>query len=296
MRPTKSEHCRALGFTLVEMTVSIALIGLLAMAAIPLLRLPLEAWMDATRRTTLTTEMDLIHTKLQDDMARALPGSIRIRPAPGGRLLLEYLEVRASGRYRATSDGTSALQCPLACTAGANDLLEAGCPESCFVNISPWEGGTPPTLAAADTVVINPTGPTSTPYANGAGRIRTPALAVNAAGRVNMTPHTFTSLSPLRRFYIVTGPVTYECNPVARTLTRYWNYNITPAQPAGFGGATRAVLSSRVRGCDLRYQTAGTTNQGGLVNVLLRLGQSLTEPDSSEVAYLQATFAVSEGP
>lgn len=222
------------------------------------------------------------------------PGSVRVNTV-GGRRLLEYLEVRASGRYRSVP-GSGAQLCPSSCsgTVGTNDVLEAACAESCFVNLSPWENGTP-ALAAGDWLVVNPLGPVS-PYANGANRIRTPVLAVNAAGRVDITPHTFNALSPLRRFYIVTGPVTYECNTATRTLTRYWNYNIVPAQPAGFGGASSAVLSTRVQSCNFRYQAAGTSAQGGLVNVLLRLGPAITEPASPEVADLQASFKVSEGP
>ncbi len=297
MRPIAAEHTphAAAGFTLVELIVSIALIGLLSMAAIPLLKLPLEGWMDATRRATLSTELDIVHAKLRDDLALAMPGSVRTQTV-GGRVLLEYLEVRASGRYRAIPPSGASL-CPATCSAvGANDVLEASCPETCFVNLSPWDTA-PPTLGANDWVVVNPTGLIS-PYLAGAAGIRSQAVAVNVNGRVDLAPHTFTTLSPRRRFYIVSGPVTYECNPATRQLVRYSNYPITAVQPAAFAGTVGAIVSNRVQACvnSLRYQAAGGNGQGGIVNVLLRLGAALGEPASSEVADMQASFAVSEVP
>lgn len=289
MRPTEPDRARRVaGFTLVELIVSIALISLLSMAAIPLLKLPLEGWMDATRRANLSTELDIIHAKLRDDLALALPGSRSVRrQVVGGRVLLEYLEVRASGRYRST---TVAALCPAACnSAGDNDSFQVTCPETCFVNLSPWDTA-PPTLGANDWVVIDPTGLTSA-YVPGPAGIRSQALAVNANGRVDLAAHSFLSQPSNKRFYIVSGPVTYECNPATRQLTRYSNYPITALQPNTFAGANRATLSSRVQGCALNVAAAG---ERVMVSTVLRLGTALGEPASSEVADLQASFAVSE--
>ncbi|MES2886442.1 MAG: type II secretion system protein [Pseudomonadota bacterium] len=331
MHRTRCERRHGVGFTLVELTVSIALIGLLAMAAVPLLRVPLEGWMDATRRSTLTTELDLVHTKLRDDMARALPGSVRVRTV-GGRQLLEFLEVRASGTYRAVPPASGQPKCPTTCGGNgngngnngngngnngngngggnngngngngggggvvANDALDSSCADTCFVNLSPWDNGLP-ALAATDWVVVNPTG-VAGPYSNGANRVRTQALAVRADGRVDIAAHRFTPLSPSpQRFYIVTGPVTYECNTATRRLTRYWNYGIANAQPANFNGAASATLSSRVQGCALRHERdAGLSGRGGIVNTWFRLSNAVTEPNSPESADLQASFSVSEEP
>lgn len=287
---------RLSGFTLVELIVSIALMALLCMAAIPLIKLPLEGWMDATRRATLSTEIDIIHAKLRDDLALALPGSIRTRTV-GGRVLLEYLEVRAAGRYRSNPTPSAPL-CPNPCsgTAGANDSFETGCLETCLVNLSPW-APSPPTLGANDWLVVNPTGAIS-PYVPGAAGIRSRALSAQANGRVDLAPHNFASPSARRLFYIVSGPVTFECNPANRQLMRHANYPITAVQPAAFGGATTAIVTRRVQSCvnALRYQATGGAGQGGLVSVLLRLGPALGEPASTEVADLQASFAIQENP
>ncbi len=311
MRRTASEPRRhGAGFTLVELIVSIALIGLLSMAAIPLLRLPLEGWMDATRRATLTTEIDVIHTKLKSDLGQAMPGSVRVRTV-GPRVLLEYLEVRASGRYSTVPLTAGAPLCPVSCggTPGANDVLEPSCAETCFVNRSPWNGGTP-AVTSTDWVVVNPfTTANNDPYT---AALRTPAVAAAANGRVDMVAHSFPGAGALNRFYIVTGPVSYECDAQTRQLTRYWNYPLRPAQPVAFPRANSAVLSTRVQSCAnaLSYVSTGLLNAsppppppvvppvylGGVVNVLLRLGPSLTEPSSTEEAVLQASFTVSEEP
>src|SRR5439155_13518082 len=88
------------GFTLVEMVVSIALISIIALVAAPMLRLPLSAWLDATRRAEMTNALEAVNSKLADDLRRALPNSVRVRTV-GARGLLETLEVRAWGRHRA---------------------------------------------------------------------------------------------------------------------------------------------------------------------------------------------------
>jgi MSHA biogenesis protein MshO len=295
---------RQAGFTLVEMIVSIVLIGLLSMAAVPLLRLPLEGWMDATRRSTLTTEIEVIHAKFKDDMAHALPRSVRVRTA-GTRTLMEFIEVKASGRYRTEAMSSGFPLCTANCggTPLRNDALEPNCPETCFVNLSPWDNNTPPVLGANDWVMVNAHAPLiNDPYQPA---LRTRAVAVAANGRVEMVAHSFPA-SPLSRFHITSGPVTYECNPVTRQLIRHWNYAFVVNQPANFPGASSAVLSERVQSCvgALSYQDAGVSTpptsiyRGGIVNVLLRLGPSLREPQptSLEEALLQDAFIVSEGP
>lgn len=305
MRRPPPDRTQQAGFTLVEMIVSIALIGLLSMAAIPLLKLPLEGWMDATRRSTLSTEIDVIHAKLRSDMAQAMPGSVRVRTA-GARVLLEYMEVRASGRYRTQAPTSGGSLCPSSCSGnfGANDVLEPMCAETCFVNLSPWDNGVPPAVTANDWVVVNPyTNSNNSPYALA---LRTRAVSAAANGRVDMAAHSFPADGALTRFYIVSGPVTYECDPATRRLTRYAGYALAVNQPVAFAGGTGAILSSRVQSCvnALSYTPTGlytrgsspTIYWGGIVNILLRLGPAITEPASVESAVMQASFTVSEIP
>lgn len=295
---------RAAGFTLVEMIVSMVLIAILAVAAAPMLRLPLGSWLDATRRSELTQSIDTMHSKLADDLGRALPNSVRVRQV-GTRVLLETLELRGWGRHRA-GPSAAAQVCPAICAgAGTEDALEASCPETCFTSIGRLEGDAP--VGGTDWVVVNPlspVGPLGNPYFGGnvavAGGIKTRLTDVVPApegNRLRIANHSFPSLGASRRFYLVATPVTWDCNPVTRRLTRRWGYPISAVQPVGFAAAVpNAPLATNVNQCEIRYQPAGSQGRGGIVHVRIRLSTVAIDTQAPEIADLVASFTVSEGP
>lgn len=296
---------RARGFTLVEMVVAITLISLLALVAAPMLRLPLTAWLDATRRSEMTNSMEAMNAKLADDLRRALPNSVRVRQV-GARVLLEMLEVRAWGRHRAGPSG-GAQVCPAsACgAAGAQDVFNAACSETCFTSIGPLEGDAP--VVGADWVVVNPLGPgvpAGDPYFGGnvavANGIKTRLTTLGAApdgNQLRIAAHTFPALSGSRRFYVVATPVTWDCDPGTQRLTRRWNYAVAALQPAAFPAAANAApMATQVSACTIRYAAAGSLGRGGLVHLQLRLSVPAADTQVPEVAQWTASFAVSEGP
>jgi MSHA biogenesis protein MshO len=305
MRRTGSDPMRrrVRGFTLVEMVVAITLIGILAVVTVPLLQLPMSAHLDTARRAALTAELDASVARLRDDLAWALPNSVRVRQV-GARWYLEYLEVRASGRYRAAS-APGAPVCPATCAApGANDALEFACSESCFASLGPLDGAAP--LPGSDYVVVNPLGPgvpNGDPYFGGAalppGGIKSRLLGVTAVAggsRVTMTPHSFALVPADRRFYVVATPVSYECNPATQRLTRYWGYAVAANQPAAFGGATSAPLATRVSACRFAYTPTGGVGGGGVVSVWLRYTQPVSHlgAGTTESAESLSEFSVRE--
>ncbi len=291
------------GFTLVEMVVAITVIGVLALAAVPLLRLPLAAWLDASRRAQLSQSLDGVQAKLADDFRRALPNSVRIRQV-GGRVLVETLEVRASGRHRAGPSG-GAQVCPATCAAaGANDALEAACSESCFTSLGALDGDAP---LPGDWLVVNPLGPgvpAGDPYFGGnaavGGGIKTRlqnTAAVADGQRLRVAAHVFPALSANRRFYLVSTPVTWDCDPGTQRLTRRWGYPIAAAQPVAFGGGVAAApAATGIVACSVRYQAAGSSGRGGLVSFSVRIAQAAADTNVSEQVELVAMLPVSEGP
>lgn len=297
---------RTRGFTLVEMVVAITLISLLALVAAPMLRLPLTAWLDATRRAEMTNSLEEMNAKLGDDLRRALPNSVRVR-AVGGRVLLEMLEVRAWGRHRAGPSG-GAQACPAsACgAAGAQDVLNPTCSETCFTSLGVLEGDVP--VAGSDWVVVNPLGPgvpTGDPYFGGnvavANGIKTRLTSIGAApdgSQLRIAAHTFPLVSTSRRFYVVATPVTWDCDPGTQRLTRRWNYPVSVVQPIAFAPAANAApMATRIAApCTLRYVAAGSQGRGGLVHLALRVSVPAADTQVAEVAQWTATFAVSEGP
>ncbi|MDP1901105.1 MAG: type II secretion system protein [Rubrivivax sp.] len=293
----------ARGFTLVEMIVAIALIGLLSVMAAPLLRIPMVAWMDASRRADLGATADLVQDKLAADLARALPNSVRVRQV-GTRVWLEYLEVRAQGRHRA---GTTAAApaCPATCsTPGGNDMLEAACSETCFTSLGPLQGDPP--LAGSDWVVVNPLGPgvpAGDPYFGGnaavAGGIKVRLADVLPAAdgsRLRHAAHTFPATAASRRFYLVATPVSYECNPATQRLLRHAGYAVAAVQPTAFAGADTVPLASNLAACSLRYTPAGALGRGGVVSMWLRLSRVAADTGAPESVEIHHQFAVSEAP
>jgi MSHA biogenesis protein MshO len=297
MRPSRS---RCLGFTLVELVVSITLLAILATAAVPMLRLPMSAYMDAALRSDLRSEMDTAAAKLRDDLAQAMPNSVRVWPPVGVPRYLEYLEVRAYGRYRAGA-ASGPQSCPATC---GTDELMLTCSDSCFTTLGPLLGGAP--VPGADYVVVTPAG--GNPYANGAAtppgdmkaRLQsvTP-IAGDSGSRITITPHQFLNHSANRQFYIVATPVTYECNPVTQRLTRYWGYPIAALQPTAFGaGVARAPLATTVSDCRFNYTSTpsptGAPSRGGVVSMWLRFTRQSTGVGFSESVESLAEFSVKE--
>lgn len=284
------------GFTLVEMVIAIALIGLIAVAAAPLMKLPMVAWMDASRRATLTTQLHSTRSLVQQDMQRALPGSARVRVI-GSRVLLEVLEVRATGRYRNGPSG-GATACPTTCSApGRNDVLEPGCNDSCFTTLGGLVGDAP--VTPADWLVLSPLGagvPGGDPYfggnvrVNGGIKSRLQNVAAAPDGqRLLFTAHSFPNASAARRFYVVSGPITYDCNPATQTLSRLSGYAIAAAQPAAFGAALSATVATGVVACSIEVAQ-------GQVQFNLRLAANAANSGVPEAVQWAASFALRERP
>jgi MSHA biogenesis protein MshO len=79
--------------------------------------------------------------------------------------------------------------------------------------------------------------------------------------------------SPTRRFQIVTSPVTYACDLDLHTLTRYWNYQITPTQPTTLASLiaqdpnkatppASALLAEGISSCSFGYGGLPNTRSG----------------------------------
>lgn len=290
------------GFTLVELIVSITLLSTLALVAVPMLRMPMTAYLEAGARAGVTTELDTVQTRLNADLARALPNSVRLRVV-GARQLLEFLEVRAEGRHRSGLSG-GPQSCPTVCSAASNqDSLEAACNESCFTSLGALVGDAP--VPGVDYVVVNPLGPGvpgGDPYAGGAVPVaggiksRLTAVAAVASGtRLSITPHSFPAIAATRRFYLVSGPVSYECNPATQLLQRHDGYAVSAVQPIAFGGAQTAPLATGVTACNFSYVATGTSGRGGVLNLWLRLSRPVSAGAPAEFSELMLIAPVGEG-
>ena len=90
----------------------------------------------------------------------------------------------------------------------------------------------------------------------------------------------FAYASPGKRLFLVDEPVTYLCDGVTGTLTRYAGYAIaadqtdrdSAAELLG-AGASATLMADRVAGCAMAY-TPGTAQRAGLVTLELALAEA----------------------
>lgn len=274
------------GFTLMEMIISLVVLGLLATVMLPMLTLPMNSYMDARRRVELQSQLDLVRSKIADDLGLALPRSVRTVTV-GNVSYLEYLQVRATGRYR---NGDAS---PLTNFCGAAGDTLSGV-DTCFTTLGPLNlsvAGVQP-VPGLDRVAV--LGPASLPYAVGPLAPMSGLTAQGAAGngvRLNFNAHAFPAMSPSSRFYVVSQPVTYECNGNTGQLTRHWGYAIQAAQPLAFGAAIpSARLADAVNVCAFSVDTRGLRQT---VSLRLRLNRAAGgAPTESIEAFMQ--FGVRE--
>jgi MSHA biogenesis protein MshO len=271
------------GFTLVEMIAVIAIIAVLASGVAVFLRLPLQAYQDAQRRASMTATADGAFSLIKRDLQNALPNSVRVTSV-GPTFYLEFLALRTGGRYRADSPQpaapATASTCPDTNADGLADenVMIFGVAETCFASL-----GAIPALASivpnVDFVAVynlGPGFPGADAYASGAAtggnKSRITAAAAGAGGEnvVMFQPHTFALDSPARRFHVIAGPVSYECDPVAGTVRRFDGYPIAAAQPAP-PAAGSALVAQGVTGCTMVYDQSAAHRREGVVSVWLRL-------------------------
>jgi MSHA biogenesis protein MshO len=279
---------RMAGVTLIELAITIALTGILAAIIVQFVA-PVRSYIDSSRRAALADTADTALRRIGRDVRLALPNSTRVTTA-GGIHYLEFMLVRTGGRYRFESDAAATNTCPTgAGSAPDEDVLSFGTADTCFKTI-----GSIPNIASVTTndyvVVYNlqPGTPNADAYqfAGTGGNKSQVAAAVAGAGqdRIAFASHTFTYESPGNRFYIIEGPVSYICNPVAGTLTRRWGYAIEAAQPtAVFSGGSSALLASGVSACSLTYDASLTAQGAGLMTMSLQLSMQDSRGDTESV-------------
>ena len=271
-RPTRAG---ARGFTLVELVMTIALTAVVAVVAARLIAAPVSGYMDVQRRAGLVDSADTALTRVSRELRLALPNSVRTSAAGTA---VEILQIRTGGRYR-TEDGD-----PLDFTLGADTFDVIGTlPNAGDVVSDP--AAVPGDCISGDTdcLVIYNTGQSG---ADAYAGDNVAALTAAAATSLGFTrTGGFPLASPQSRFYVVDGPLTYLCDPIAGTLRRYTGYAITTDQADVDTsgellalGATAHLLVDGVADCDFDYQ-AGSATRDGLVTLrlgLLRSGERVS--------------------
>lgn len=249
--------------SLVEMVVVIAIAGVLVAFVSLFGQNQIAAYVDTANRAALADASDTALRRIARELQSALPNSVRVN----GNTLLEFVPVRDGGRYRTD-------QTPL----GTGDPLQLDVPgDTTFDLIGP-----PISTFAGDRLVIYNLGqqPGSDVYEGSSSR----ALSTIGANLTNLgfVGAQFPFGSPQRRFQVVGGPVSYECDLANRVLRRRWCYNFQQVQPTVFGGLPlhpacaaeqSAVLVDSVNACNITY-VPGILTRNGLVTIALTLSEN----------------------
>jgi MSHA biogenesis protein MshO len=255
------------GFTLVEMIVVIVITGIIGGMVAMFIRAPVRGYTDSARRAEMTDIADTALRRISRDIRLALPNSVRVTGTCDGTAaatcFIEFLPTSGGGRYRSGTGGAP---------GGELDFTQ---PDSSFEVI-----GTPPVMVAGDSVVVYNLGMAGADAYAGSNRV-----AASIAGQIVTfaAPKSFTLDSCQRdpatgdvvggcRFQVISTPVTYACDPVAGTLTRWQGYAIQPAQPGVLPvGGTAALLANNVSSCIFTYNVSATAERSGLVTMHLTI-------------------------
>jgi MSHA biogenesis protein MshO len=272
------------GFTLVELVIAIVIIGILGAVAAMILVPAFDSYFASQRRAQMAEVADTAMRRMTRDIRLALPNSPRVDATSS---FLEILMTKNGGRYRALNDDDN----PVVTTENPLDFSAA---DSVFDTLGSLPTGVDQTVAANDYVVIHNLGIAgANAYDIGAANrniaqisafANAPALANE--DRITLTAATqFPLESPGRRFFVVSGPVTYACT--GGSLLRWSGYAIQlngglppTVRPVG---ATEAVLAANISACNLTYTTLPQVSRG-LVGVRL----AITRGNETVTLYYEA--------
>ncbi len=236
------------GFTLIELIMVIVIVGIISTITTDIITLPVKSYIDLERRTTLVDSAEMSLRRMQRDIRRALPNSIRIT----GGTVIELLHTSDGGRYRAklASDGSG-------------NILDFTSADSSFDVL-----GSLNAIPNGELVIYNLGSTTADAYA---GNNRETIANTSTINSITLSPAPLTPFplqSPQQRFFIVDTPITYSCT--GGELRRYDNYSISSSAPSLGSLSYNIQASSDTLTCAFSYNV-GTATRAGLVTLEMTL-------------------------
>lgn len=262
--------------------MAIVIVGIIV-AVIAFFINPLRQGTDIAARAELTDIADNALQRMGRDVKLALPNSVRTTAAGTSRFV-EFIAVKTAGRYRADGGGPAGgVNCDnddATLVAPDNDQLSFDLPagDRCFKTLGKLPNAV---TAGSDQLVLNNYGfPDQNAYqtAGTLNRVVIAAVDTGEAGRdrVSFAATTFVRAlhdSPGKRFFVISGPVTYECDLAGGRILRHSGYALSAAQPTVFVG-TPALVAEYVSACEFVY-TPSVSAQLGLLTLRLQLQRQL---------------------
>ena len=261
------------GFTLVEMIVVIVITGIIGGAVVIFLRSPVQGYVDSARRAEMTDIADTALRRVERDLRLALPNSVRVTGTCSAACYIEFIPTTGGGRYRDSTDNSG----------GGNifDFNPLDPPTTQFDVL----GNMPPVAVGDQIVVYNLGIPGANAYSGNTAKTDNRRAVRGVAGKtISITSANQFPLSSCVydasgfvvggcRFQVVQTAVTYACDPVAGTLTRWQGYAILPTQPTALpSGGASSIMATNVNSCNFTY-APGISQRSGLVTMHLTISE-----------------------
>lgn len=248
---------RKTGFTLIEMIVVILIVGILSSIMFTVLRGPMQAFVDAEKRTRLVDIADTALQRMTREIRLALPNSVRVT----GGTTIEFLRTLDGGRYRAFSDGASTV-----CGGASAAVLDFSMSTDCFevmgslINFASIDTTGTCLDSSGDCLVIYNTGQLNANAYNDDNLADITGATANSISFSGAPPFPFRS--PRQRFFIVDTPVSFICS--GGEINRFDDYTIGGAVGAG------NLLVNQVSACSFAY-LPGSARRAGLVTLSITI-------------------------
>jgi MSHA biogenesis protein MshO len=258
--------------SLVELVVVMVVLGILGASVAVFINNPVRAYFDGIRRAALTDAGDTAVRRMMRELQDALPNSVRIA-ASSSALFIEFVPISDVGRYRAAASGGN--------EAGAQDALDfSDASDTSFQVLGPTVTVPSVTGGSAQLVIFNVGAGSFDVYAGDNRRAVTTAAGSTQTITFQSTGSAFPGDSPDRRFYLVTTPVTYACQPVSGgggRIDRLSGYSLQAAQPSSLTAAPLAsastyLLLDKVSNCSFELTPALANANAVTVRVQLTDG------------------------
>ncbi|MCX7896700.1 MAG: type II secretion system GspH family protein [Rhodocyclaceae bacterium] len=256
-------------FTLVEMVVVIAITGIIAAVVAVFLRAPAEGYAASSRRAWMTDVADTALRRIARDVRAALPNSLR---PYGTTQAIEMLVTSTGGRYN--QDAAEQAGC---FSSGCSELRSLG---SVLQSSGEYKGQRLViyNLHPNDDNSCSASNPSAWCGNNSAEITNSIDNSDEDTLSFTLTAFRPSTGSPSRAFFIVSGPVAYECSDVGESngngtgkLYRYEGYPITATSTLPPPPTTqRRLLAEYVSGCSFTY-SPGVTERSGLLVMKLEL-------------------------